>query len=141
MINISSNPLWQLRCNFVNYSDHPITPYHQFTIQKAISDLYYVHTSLNVLHKTHLELITSDAELSCVYAYYVKHGKFSEGEEAISKSPKWAYYYAKYVIKDRFKLGEPAIESKLMIAEWYKSFLMSQKLICIQPNFPCYSVR
>lgn len=123
MINISSNPLWQLRCNFVNYSNQRILPNYQFTIQKAINDLYYEHTLLNVLHKTHLKLITSDAELSCVYAYYVKHGKFSEGEEAISKSPKWAYYYAKYVIKDRFKLGEPAIYSDLFLATDYELLL------------------
>ena len=53
---------------------------------------------------THLNLRSTHT-----YAHDVIDGKFINGENIISKSPKYSYMYARHILDGRFELGDPVI--------------------------------
>jgi hypothetical protein len=56
---------------------------------------------------------------ACMYADYVLHGRFFEGELVIMSSPKYAYDYAREVIKGPWPEAEPVIAQDTEFARRY----------------------
>jgi hypothetical protein len=63
--------------------------------------------------------IAKDAKYAYYYANEVIKGRFPEGETAIAKDPYFAYVYAKDFIKGRFPEGEAAIAKSAGHAYFY----------------------
>jgi hypothetical protein len=55
------------------------------------------------------DLAVTPSEILYKYAFYVKQGRFLEGESVIAQSGLQSLKYAVNVVRDRFPLGEPAI--------------------------------
>lgn len=68
-----------------------------------------------------------------VYAQYVIDGKFSDGENIISKSPKYSYWYSRYILNGRFELGEPAIATNAHYSYWYAREILRERFELGEP--------
>jgi hypothetical protein len=71
---------------------------------------------------------TGNSKLAYLYAYHVIHGRFPEGERAISKDAGVAFRYAKNFIRGRFPEAEPTIVDA-GLAPQYTAFLRNDDVV------------
>jgi len=63
--------------------------------------------------------IARDPFWACMYAEYVLHGRFFEGEPVIMSSPKYAYDYAVNILRAPWPEAEPVIAQDTEFARRY----------------------
>jgi hypothetical protein len=85
--------------------------------------------------KENMDFILNDSYLSRTYPIVFRMKRFTEGEEAISRSAMNSYLYATDTLKGRFVFGEEAIAKDPRYSYHYAEdilkgrFILSEKLI------------
>ena len=104
----------------------PVRPPTETEITAPCAAYSYAHNTLHGRFPDGETALSGDSFYAFAYANYVLKGRFPAGEAAIAKDAYVSFQYAVGVIRDRFQIGEAAIAKDQRYATQYAAWLKVQ---------------